>query len=53
MLVFTVKKNGCFQIGEAIICVREVKGNHVRLAIEAPKDVPIIRDAAKVKEAKA
>ena len=36
-------------IGDAVVRVHSIKGNTVRLCIEAPKDVPIIRPDAKRK----
>ncbi len=34
-------------IGEAVVRVESIKGNTVRLCIEAPKNVPILRPEAK------
>lgn len=44
MLVFSRKKNERIKIGENIwITVVEVRGDTVRLGLEAPKEVPIMR----------
>ena len=47
MLVVSRKKDELIQIGDAItITVVEIRGDKVRLGIDAPKYVPIIRDDA-------
>ncbi|MFA6523828.1 MAG: carbon storage regulator [Candidatus Peribacteraceae bacterium] len=44
MLVLTRKADQKIQIGSGItVTVLEVKGRHVRLGIEAPVEVPIVR----------
>ena len=44
MLVLTRKTNERIMIGDSIvITVIEIRGNQVRLGIEAPKDVPVHR----------
>ena len=51
MLVLTRKPNQQLQIGEGIvITVVRVRGNTIRLGIEAPKDVRIIRSELESKE---
>lgn len=59
MLVLTRKKNEKIVInGDITIMVVEIRGDVVRLGIEAPKDVPVhrqeiydaIRDAERTKE---
>ncbi len=57
MLVLSRKKNESIVINDSItIVVVEVRGDKVRLGIEAPKDVPVHRkevyDAIKESEAK-
>lgn len=48
MLVLTRKLNERIVIGETIrITVVGIRGNHVRLGIEAPSDVTILRDELK------
>lgn len=37
--------------GGIVILVRKIKGRYVSLSIEAPKEVAIVRDDAKRKEA--
>ncbi len=45
MLILTRKSGEGIRIGEDIrIVIVEVKGNHVRIGIEAPKDMQVHRD---------
>jgi carbon storage regulator len=45
MLVLSRKKNESIVIGDTItIVVVEIRGDKVRLGIEAPKDVPVHRE---------
>jgi carbon storage regulator len=45
VLVLKRKARECIRIGDNVrICVTEVCGGHVKLGIEAPKDVPILRE---------
>ena len=54
MLVLSRKKNDSIVIdGQIRITVLEVRGNTVRLGIEAPKDVPIYRSDAVLRRAAA
>jgi carbon storage regulator len=44
MLVLTQKEGEILQIGDDIkIYIKRVKGNWVRLAIDAPREVPLLR----------
>lgn len=44
MLVLSRKAKQWIRIGDDIwVGVAELRGGHVRLAIEAPRDVPVIR----------
>lgn len=44
MLVLSRKKNEKFVIGgNVVVCVIEIRGDKVRLGIEAPKDVAVDR----------
>ena len=43
MLVLARKKNEAVMIGDIVVTVLDVRGDRVRLGIEAPKDVPIYR----------
>lgn len=45
MLVLTRHKNQKIIIGNSIvIIVQDIAGNRVRLGIEAPKDIPVLRE---------
>lgn len=51
MLVLTRKKNEVIQIGEdVIVTVVRVQGNSVRLGIEAPEDVRVLRGECAIRE---
>lgn len=53
MLVLTREKNEVIQIGETIrVVVVEIRGSKVRLGIEAPRDVQIVRPDARNKTPK-
>ena len=44
MLILSRKKNECIVIGDGIrVMVAEIRGDKVRLGIEAPKDIPVHR----------
>jgi carbon storage regulator len=44
MLVLTQKEGEILQIGDDIkIYIKRVKGNWVRLAIDAPREIPLLR----------
>ncbi len=44
MLVLSRKIKECIQIGDRIfVTVLEVRGNRVRIGIDAPKEVPVLR----------
>lgn len=43
-LVLTRKKEESLFIGDIKVTVAAISGNQVRLAIEAPKEVPILRE---------
>lgn len=43
MLVLSRKKNESIMIGDITIVVVEIRGDKVRLGVEAPKDVPVHR----------
>ncbi len=43
MLVLTRRKNEAIQIGDATIVVVEIRGDKVRLGVEAPKETPVYR----------
>lgn len=51
MLVLTRKEDESLLIGDNIrVMVVEIRGDKVRLGIDAPKDVAILRDDAKNKQ---
>ncbi len=48
MLTLTRKVGDKIEVGdEIIIVVKEIRGNQVRIGVEAPKDVRIVRSEAK------
>jgi carbon storage regulator len=48
MLVLTRRPNESFFVGENVnIKVLEVKGSQVKIGIEAPRDIQIVRDDVK------
>lgn len=47
MLSLTIKPGQSLQIGASTIHSVSRDGNNIRIAIEAPKSVPILRDNAK------
>lgn len=46
MLVLTRKRHEKIVIGDIVVTVTAIRGNNVRIGIEAPKDVPIHREEA-------
>lgn len=51
MLVLSRKKSQCIVIGEDVtITVVEIRGDKVRLGIEAPKEVPVNRSEVLVRK---
>jgi carbon storage regulator len=44
MLVLTRSKGESIRIGDIQVTVAEIRGDRVRLAIEAPLDVPVHRE---------
>ncbi len=53
MLILTRRKGEALKIGEDIeLRVLEVNGNQVRIGIEAPKDVVILRTELKPRDPK-
>ena len=47
MLSITIKVGQSLQVGESTIHCVSRDGNNIRIAIEAPKSLPILRDNAK------
>ena len=48
MLVLTRRPNESFYVGDDVnIMVLEVKGSQVKIGIEAPKEIQIVRDDVK------
>jgi len=43
MLVLTRKKNEQLVIGDVVVTIIEIRGDKIRLGIEAPMDVPVHR----------
>ena len=53
MLILTRKEGQTLHIGDEIsVTVTQIRGKQVRIGIEAPKDVPILREEAKDKVGK-
>lgn len=51
MLVLSRKPGKAFTIGDSItVTVLEIRGDVVRIGIDAPAEVPIVRDDAKKRE---
>jgi len=47
MLCTTLKIGGAIKIGDNItVTILEVQGNKVRVAIDAPKDIPVTKEDA-------
>ena len=44
MLVLSRRHGEKIHIGDAVITVLAIRGNRARIGIEAPEDVPILRD---------
>lgn len=44
MLVLSRKSNEAIRIGDIKVTVVEIRGDKVRIGIEAPKDVPVHRE---------
>lgn len=51
MLVISRKQGSSVRIGESVVKVLSIKGNVVKLGIEAPRETRIVRDDAKKREA--
>ena len=43
MLVLSRKKNESIQIGDATVTIVEIRGDKVRIGVEAPKETPVYR----------
>ena len=43
MLVLTRKKNEQLVIGDVVVTIIEIRGDKIRLGIQAPMDVPVHR----------
>ena len=51
MLILTRKTKEAITIGNVTITIQEIKGNRVKIAIEAPREIPILRGELPTKEA--
>jgi sRNA-binding carbon storage regulator CsrA len=45
MLAFTVKEGETFLVGNARIKVVKIRGKQIRISVEAPLDVPVVRES--------
>lgn len=51
MLILSRKQNEAVRIGDAVIRIGRIKGNSVRIAIEAPRSTRIVRCELERKDA--
>ena len=47
MLVLSRKKGESIFIGDVKVTIVDVKGDRVRIGVEAPKEIPVIREELK------
>jgi carbon storage regulator CsrA len=52
MLVLSLRVGQSVGVGNVQVRVEECRAGQVRLSFQGPREVPIVREAAKVKEAK-
>jgi carbon storage regulator CsrA len=45
MLAFTVKEGESFLVGNARIKIVKIRGRQIRVSIEAPMDVQVVRES--------
>ena len=50
MLVLSRKKGETIFIGDVKVTIIDVRGDRVRVGIEAPKEIPIVREELKEKK---
>ena len=43
-LALTLHKRGWLQIGDAILTIEDVRGSMVKVTVQAPKEIKILRD---------
>ena len=43
-LVLGMQEKNWIQIGDSIVTLEEIRGNQIRVSIQAPKDVIVLRD---------
>jgi sRNA-binding carbon storage regulator CsrA len=48
MLILTLRKDDPIQVGDATIQLLKSSGSKLRIGIEAPKSVPIVRRKARI-----
>jgi sRNA-binding carbon storage regulator CsrA len=45
MLAFTMREGEAFLVGNARIKVVKIMGKQIRISVEAPLDVPVVRES--------
>jgi sRNA-binding carbon storage regulator CsrA len=45
MLAFTMREGEAFLVGNARIKVVKIQGKQIRISVEAPLDVPVVRES--------
>lgn len=51
-LVLGMQEKNWIQIGDSIVTLEEIRGNRIRVSIQAPKDVLVLRDRVVEKASK-
>jgi len=43
-LVFGMQESNWFQVGDSIVTLEKIRGNRIRISIQAPPNVRVLRD---------